>query len=192
MAKIKIYLSGFFILCFLYGNTQRNTANVRLTYEGWVEAGILAGPRGCYGQYLLTNGITFRKWYTGVGTGIDEYYWRSVPLFLTIRKKWGTKQGGWFTSGKGGLNISTKKAVSHTGSVEYKNGSFLGWDFGYDFKLAKHFGLLLSAGYEWKVAKQVTTTGSFNDPFNGWADNKWVTTDKYSLHALFIRFGLSF
>ena len=49
-------------------------------------AGITEGESGTGLQLQTINGFRYKTWFTGVGTGIDYYFQRSIPLFLSVSK----------------------------------------------------------------------------------------------------------
>jgi len=48
--------------------------------------GLLVGGSDNAPQVQTINGLAYRNWFTGVGAGIDWYYQRSIPLFLSANR----------------------------------------------------------------------------------------------------------
>jgi len=65
--------------------------------------GLLIGGSDNSPQLQTINGIRFNKWFTGIGTGIDWYYQRSVPVFLSLERGFRVtpKKNIYFSSGAG-------------------------------------------------------------------------------------------
>src|SRR3954451_20111827 len=51
-----------------------------------VNAGLLVGKSGRDFQVQAIPGIQYKSWFAGAGSGLDYYYWRTVPLFFDVRK----------------------------------------------------------------------------------------------------------
>ena len=58
------------------------------------KAGLLTGSAGQAANIQTINGLTWSKWFAGVGTGIDYYGTRSIPLFVDLRRNFNTKAKG--------------------------------------------------------------------------------------------------
>ena len=48
--------------------------------------GLLEGEQKSKLQLQTMNGIKYRTWFIGLGTGIDWYYLRSIPIFLSLNR----------------------------------------------------------------------------------------------------------
>ena len=71
--------------------------NKTLRFGSIIHAGYHQGSSGAYLGLQAINGVHFRSWYAGVGTGIDYYYLRSVPVFIDVRKALGKKSATPYT-----------------------------------------------------------------------------------------------
>jgi hypothetical protein len=69
--------------------------------------GIVAGELGNYGQVQTVNGLYKGPWFVGIGTGLDYYRFRTVPLYLSVnRDLFGSKESsGFFISLNGGTTL---------------------------------------------------------------------------------------
>src|SRR5881227_3562178 len=66
------------------GNKSNNSG---IKFQGEVQVGPLDGQRGTYMQLQSVNGISYKGYFIGLGTGLDYYFMRSIPLFLQLKKK---------------------------------------------------------------------------------------------------------
>src|SRR5688572_19107366 len=61
-------------------------AQIKPAFSSQNYVGILEGESGTALQLQTINGFRYRGWFAGAGTGIDYYYFRSVPVFLSLAK----------------------------------------------------------------------------------------------------------
>src|SRR5437867_1162155 len=70
------------VLCMaISGNAQS-----KITFSAQNYVGLLEGEQGSKFQLQTINGMRNRTWFVGLGTGIDWYYRRSIPAFLSVNK----------------------------------------------------------------------------------------------------------
>lgn len=87
-------------------------AQDKLKFNSRNFAGILEGSGGTAFQLLTVNGISYKKNFLGIGTGLDYYQIRSVPLFLNFSRDLKSGPRSFFLSGSGGYSFAWKKAGS--------------------------------------------------------------------------------
>jgi len=59
-------------------------AQSKITFSSQNYVGLLEGEQGSKFQLQTINGMRNRTWFVGLGTGIDWYYRRSIPAFLSV------------------------------------------------------------------------------------------------------------
>ena len=64
----------------------RNLANRKFHYQGTVHIGMLNGSSSAATNLQTVHGVTYRGWFTGIGIGLDNYSYRTAPLFVELRK----------------------------------------------------------------------------------------------------------
>lgn len=116
------------------------------------------------------NGIAAKGWFAGVGVGLDFYRYRSVPLFIDLRKEIPIKKNKLFVYADGGYNLPWVKNQDvyrewtsngfYKEEYDYKGREYIDAGLGYaiDFKSGNAF--LLSAGYSYKAFDASKTTTS--------------------------------
>jgi hypothetical protein len=105
--------------------------------------GIVAGENGTNPQLQTINGIKFSKWFTGIGTGFDWYYQRSIPLFISVDRSVLLKpRRNIFFSADAGVNFPWKYR-------QYDNDYYYG-----DSKTVPGFYWATGLGYRIGVGKQ--------------------------------------
>ena len=122
------------------------------TFHSINNVGLLEGQTGSAFQLQTVNGAQFKSWFTGAGVGLDFYKFRSIPLFLDLRKE--------FFSGMSKLVVYADMGVSFTWATEdqknpylnnhYGNGLYNDFGLGYKSSVGKKSALLLSVGYSFK------------------------------------------
>ena len=123
--------------------------------QNWV--GMLEGQAGSAFQLQTINGVQKKGWFTGIGTGIDYYRFRSIPLFLNISKFLFTGQK-FFVSGNGGVNFPWLKSEGsgwNIISVNYPAKVFFESGIGYKIGKSKSGnGVMINAGYSYKHIRE--------------------------------------
>src|ERR1700730_10196903 len=71
-------------------------AKEKLRFHSIEQLGLINGKGATAALFQTVNGLEYRGFFAGVGTGIDYYRYRSVPLFMDIRKEFGQKKRKWF------------------------------------------------------------------------------------------------
>lgn len=152
---LKKIISGIALVVMLHpavqGQDKSSKKSIRfgsLTY-----AGIHEGEAGTGFQLQMINGIRYKTWFAGIGTGIDYYFERSVPLFFSVTKFFPAMKAPLFINGDIGMNFPwNPDNVYYTWSPG-KLSSSLYWagGAGYKFSFRKSpNNLLLNVGYSFK------------------------------------------
>ena len=98
------------ILCFMlfcsrwsYGQSRmlKNFTAKSFRFHSINMAGIIKGEKSSYIQLQTINGVAFNKWFAGAGMGLDYYTFRTIPLFLDVRRTITNKQNAPFLYKKG-------------------------------------------------------------------------------------------
>jgi hypothetical protein len=145
--------------CLFFGGA-RAQGPWKFRSEEW--AGFAHGELGAYGQAQTINGFYHRSWFLGIGTGLDYYRFRSVPLFLSVEKELTPGKNGLFISLDGGVNIPWYKRTALAdeylgiGYSKFRVAPYWSAAMGYRFRFSPHGrqALLLSAGYSYKDLKE--------------------------------------
>jgi len=161
-------------------------------FSSQISTGIVEGQHNTNFHIELLNGIRYKTWFAGIGTGLDYYYYRSIPVYFSGIKYLSPRNHSFFMQGDAGINfvwedetISTGNEVSH----EFKPGLYwngiLGFATGLDRKNAFSFGL----GYSYKSLKEIKEVAvrCFNPP----CENTFETY-QYNLKRLTLRLGWQF
>lgn len=157
--------------------------------------GLLIGGSDNAPQLQTVNGVAYHNWYTGIGAGIDWYYQRSIPVFLSVNRYFTTSpRRQVFLSSGAGVNYAWGKPDYFTNGwgyeTQFRPGFFWTAGLGYQIAIGKQNDhLLIHLGYNNKSHTQETTTPlvCFTAPCPVSKESR-----KYSFNALSFRVGWGF
>jgi hypothetical protein len=115
--------------------------------------GLAAGESTAKPLFQLSSGLVHGRWFTGIGAGLDQYNFNSVPLFADWRMNFGRTRLG-FLYANGGYNFATKnKGLTDDWfktTDRFYGGLYMDAGIGYRIRLSSLHRLLFSAGYSQK------------------------------------------
>ena len=158
--------------------------------------GITSGENGTNPQLQTINGFKIGKWFTGIGTGIDWYYQRSIPLFLSADRYFTMKpRRSFLISGDVGINFPWKQDDYYNYWDYYGNSKMIPgfyWAGGLSYKIAvgkQNDAVLLYVGYINKLYKEKST---YVSPCLIPPCPENVNSYNYNLKAVSIKIGYGF
>ena len=122
------------------------------SFQSILNVGLLEGQTGNALQLETINGAQYKSWFTGIGLGLDYYRFRTIPLFLDIRKDFGRNASRVFIYGDGGISFSwltDQQKMGYT-DAHYGNGLYYDLGLGYKALIGKRNALFISLGYSYK------------------------------------------
>jgi len=165
----------------------------KVSFSSQNYAGLLEGEHGSSLQLQTINGAKFSGWFVGLGTGIDWYYRRSVPVFASVNKDFLKKERrSFYLSANAGINFpwQTDDYNNEWGYNETKSYSGLYWSAGLGYKIGMGKGndaLLMQVGYDYKhVSEKVIL------PYMVFDDRAPNDQFDYHLRRLSFKIGWSF
>ena len=179
------------ILIASYQSAAQNKA--RFSSQNYV--GMLAGSSETDIHIQTINGLAFNKWFTGIGTGIDWYYYRSIPVFLSGERSFNIKaRKKFYLAGAAGVNFPWNETIYRDWNwwSDSKLYPGLSWNAGFGYKLAvgkQNDALLLHIGYSNKFYKE-NLTGTY--PCLVPPCPEYNETFNYNLRALSVKVGWGF
>jgi len=148
---MKIFFISAFALISLCASAQK-----KANFSSQNYIGLLEGEHGSSMQLQTINGVKFKDWFVGLGTGIDWYYRRSIPLFASANIDFlkATKRS-FFISGNIGINFPWQTDNYHNewGYNETKSYSGLYWSAGLGYRIGmgkESDALLIQLAYDYK------------------------------------------
>jgi hypothetical protein len=128
--------------------------------------GLLAGDAETHLQLQTINGLKWKNWFGGIGTGIDWYYLRSIPLFVSVNRSFLQKgKRSFLLSADAGINFPWLQDIYYD-FPPYKRDQYSGlyWagSIGYKFGVGKaDNSILMQLGYSFKRLGEKTTTPTY-------------------------------
>ncbi len=189
-------MKNTWLLFLLLTVTVELPAQHKIRFSTQNMVGLLVGGSDNAPQIQTINGLAYRNWFTGVGTGIDWYYQRSIPLFLSANRFFNTHpHRPVFLASGAGVNFPWGKPdLYYTNGwgydTRFEPGFFWTAGLGYKFAVGKqNDNLLIQLGYNNKSHTQKTTTvyPCFMPPCP-----ESTETYKYKFNALSLKFGWGF
>ncbi|MEO5649909.1 MAG: hypothetical protein ABIR03_08305 [Ginsengibacter sp.] len=162
MKKIAYTILGLFFLC------SAIAQNIKPRFSSVNSIGFAIGEStpGLVSETI--NGIKFSNWFSGIGIGIDNYHYKTLPLFIDGRWFFGDDKSG-FIYGDIGYNFPMKnkpgKEIYYYDSYHFTGGVYTDIGIGFKTKFIKESSLLLSLGHSYK--KLQTKIGVNICPFIG-------------------------
>ena len=115
--------------------------------------GIVGGESEVNSLFQTINGINFSNWYSGIGIGVDNYQYKTMPLFFDGRRSFGEKKKG-FVYLDLGYNFPLKnkpgKEIGYYNTYNFKGGLYTDFGIGFKTKFIKKSSLLFSLGNSYK------------------------------------------
>lgn len=143
---------------------QAKPVEAKPRFSSILQGGLISGDQSESSLIQTINGWRKDKWFAGVGAGIDFYHERGVPLFIDIRRDLSDKKHTPFIYGDGGINFEWLNFVQKEQRGLPKSSAGLYYDIGAGWKLKgrNNGGLILSAGYSFKQAKERSLMQTYN------------------------------
>ena len=188
----KVFGIALTVLVFANHASLQEVNKSKMAFGSQVSAGIVEGQYGTSFHIETVNGVRNKTWFNGIGTGLDYYYYRTIPFYLSSTKYLAARNHSFYLQGNAGVNfVWEKDPVTARNEVTsdfkpglYWNGS-IGWATGLDKKNSFLFGI----GYSYKRIKEIKEIAVFciNPP----CENS-VETYRYSLRRLSLKLGWQF
>ena len=199
MYKIKIpFVLAILVLTFTRGSAQQKNPANDWHFQSIANVGLLEGQTGSAFQLQTINGARYKSWFAGVGLGLDFYRFRTIPLFLDIRKEFGSGTNKFFLYADGGISFSWLTDMEKTGywpDEQFHNGFYNDFGLGYKTSVGKKSALLISLGYSYKKVKETYSSYNAYIPISLYTEPGPLTTKEqinYSLNRLSIKLGWAF
>lgn len=197
MFRIKILsLLILLIMMATFGSAQQKSLTKSWSFQSIANVGLLEGETGSSFQLQTINGARYKSWFAGVGLGLDYYRYRTIPLFIDVRKEFGRGSSSFFVYADGGISFSWVTDAQKTGYLsndQYHNGFYSDLGLGYKTAVGKKSAFLISLGYSYKKLNETYSAyyyypgGFYGDPA---PDNREQIN--YNLNRLSIKMGWIF
>ena len=168
---------------------QKKQVTNKAKFQSSLGASILIGYSEPSWNLQLVNGIRINNWFAGIGAGIDNYRYRTVPLFLSARKE-GLFKRKLFAYLDAGVSIPAVKDqdLPFNQDDKFYAGFYSETGIGWKIPAGKKTSLRLSAGYSVRTFREKVHSPSFS---SFWPDPGNVSENKYTFQLLTIRAAFS-
>ena len=166
----------------------------KMQFKSINSLGLAEGQYGSAIQLQTINGIQKKRWFAGIGLGLDHYRFQSVPMFVDLRRSFGKKSNKIFIFANAGINFSdltkNQKKYSYPAGSAFENGVYLATGAGYDIKMTSRFSLSIASGYTYKnTPEQYRLFGFFPLRTGGISGNSRIKND---LKEIFLKAAIEF
>ena len=147
--KIKILLLISVALFFAF---EKIHAQEKLKFTSTNYAGLLiSGTKNSF-QLQTINGLRYKEFSAGIGVGMDNYYYKSIPVFLHLTRKISIKNFSPFIYTDIGFNLpEDRKAEEEFWETSYySKGLYFDLGIGYSLPLYKKMSMTFALGYSQK------------------------------------------
>ena len=156
----------FIFSCLIFLSAVSVSAQKKYSFRSQNFVGVLEGNEKTALQFQTINGCGCGNWFVGIGTGIDAYLYRSVPLFLSINRNFLLAKKNFFLSFDGGTNYAwyNRPVGNWSNIISSKFSPSLYWGTGIGYKAFmknKKDAIVLSLGYSFKQLKEVQESTVF-------------------------------
>jgi hypothetical protein len=188
----------FFTLVVLFAALQGSSQDRQLRYSSVNTFGVLNGGMGGEWQVQTVQGIRYKTLYAGIGAGIDNYFRKTIPVFLDLRKNIFEREKTPFFYLDLGSSFPFKKhesGSSWTGSYTstFKKGYYYDAGIGYSIPIRGRFAAVISLGYSQKYMEEEQAFTTY--PYDSRIYAPWMHTSDhytYTLRRFSLRTGISF
>ena len=191
MMKAGLLVFIFLLLMNHHGLAQE-TKRDKKYFASQISSGILEGGQGTSFHIETINGVRYKTWFAGIGAGLDNYYFRSIPVYLSAVKYISQGNHSFYVQGDVGLNLAWENDQLRSWnevSDQFKPGFYWNSSFGFATGLDKKNSFLFGLGYSQKYLKEVkeTTVQCFNPPCQN-SEETYI----YSLKRVSVKLGWQF
>jgi hypothetical protein len=194
-----IYVAFLCILTGLEATAQQ--ARPRLRFHSINQVGILEGSSNGAFQAQTINGVQYKSWFLGVGVGLDDYRYRTIPLFADVRKEFGKSRNRLFVYADAGVHfahLTNNQKNEFIQGGKFSKGFYGDGGLGYRVGIGRRSAMLISAGYSYEHFRETSPSYVFFPPsyviiptplnYNPYPNDRY----DYYLHRLTLKIGLEF
>jgi hypothetical protein len=187
--RIKILL----LIAFSYFNIASFGQQKRFSFQGAVLVGLLEGEKGSAFQIGAMGGIKSKTWIASLGSGLDYYSVRSIPVYLNVQKNIFNNEKTPFVYLGGGYHFLWLPKLTTTWAwpenSQTKGGLYYQAGIGYQVPALKKSSLFFAAGFS---EKQYDEDHTQVYPCLVWPCPEYKEKISYRLRRLSITTGLRF
>ena len=125
----------------------------KVRFQSIDQFAIVGGENHVNTAFQTINGIKFSNWFSGIGIGIDNYRYKTLPLFVDGRWYFGEDKKAFFY-GDLGYNFPLKnkpgKEVYYYDTYNFNGGIYTDLGIGFQASLNKYSSVIFALGHSFK------------------------------------------
>ena len=122
----------------------------KVRFQSINQFAIVGGENHVNTAFQTINGIKFSDWFSGIGIGIDNYRYKTLPLFVDGRWYFGEDKKAFFY-GDVGYNFPMKnkpgKEVYYYNTYDFSGVIYTDFGIGFQLSLNKYYSLIFTLGH---------------------------------------------
>lgn len=171
--------------------------NAGLRFHSINNVGLLEGGSDENLQLQTINGFLFKGFFGGIGIGLDNYYLKSVPLFVDVRKNiFDRRYTPFLYADAGAVFPWNRNTETQWSKDQYKTGFIYEGGIGYSLPVKGRFSMNFSAGYSQRFLKATTQNNRYyltdNMPFAPMPATFDTVYNRYNFNRFSFKVGFSF
>jgi len=183
-----------FLMLGAMAHAQQDSAAVQKSRPAFhinAAAGLIVGANGRDVQVQLIPGVRYKSWFAGVGAGLDYYYWRGVPVFVSVQHLFQKPMPVFLYTNVGWHLpcVQDKYKVNYGYVSDFKKGLYYDAGIGWHTRINRTHALQLSVGYS---GKKVTDVQKAQFIAPGADERLYTTRYVYDLRRISIKLGFLF
>lgn len=170
-------------------------AQQKLKFTSINVAGLLTGSSEPALQLQTINGVRYKDFTAAIGIGMDNYYFKSIPVFVHFSRQFTIKNFTPFVYSDIGVNLPEDKdndQKDHWRSSKYDAGLYFDLGVGYTFPVYKKMSVIFSLGYSQKHLNEERSSGYFIGFPNAIYRELPSEYYSYAFRRISLKAGLSF
>ena len=176
-----------------FAQTEQGTSKKSFAFHSINQIGILEGEAGTSLQLQTVAGVQYRKWFAGLGTALDYYSFRTIPVFVDIRRDFTAKNKTPFVYADAGVSYPwVKNEQKAWYSSKYTPGLYYDMGVGYRFSFKNSGALTMSVGYSQKKMTEKRPAPLYIDIWPNPYPYDYNNRYDYTLRRLSIKAGWVF
>jgi hypothetical protein len=185
----KIFAIILLSLCVQLHAQETSRKTNRYAFHSYNNFGLIEGEKGTSVLIESVNGFNYANWFAGIGIGIDHYTFRSIPVYLDIKREWSDKLPV-FLFASAGRNCPWVKQTDDRYQNKFYPRSFYEGGLGYRFSINQKNNMVFSVSYSEKNLHEKIIE-SISCPFIGPCTQSYRNFE-HRLTTLVVKAGVRF
>lgn len=168
------------------GNSAVAQEKEKVKFSSINQFGMLKGSSDQTYQLQTVNGVKYKTWFAGIGVGLEEYYVKTIPVFVDVRKNLLKQNASPFLYADLGVSFPSEKEDKGAWQTSvYNKGLYYDAGLGYNIPIKGRLAFNFSAGLSYKKLHEERVYG---EAFGGNGKEYF----EYSFRRISIKTALQF